>query len=130
MRKLFLLLFLVAACSSNAEKTPDGGTVYTSAPSGDVSCNSDSDCCVAVDTCHSVAYVVHAGDSLQIPQTDCNLCLAPPVQVWCESGKCQSAVLPFSSDTEGLMGDHCGSVALPGDAGAPAASDAGAHGCS
>jgi hypothetical protein len=120
---------ILAACSGDNAKTPDGGTIYTSAPPNDISCNTDSDCCVAIDACHSIAYVVHAGDSLQIPQTNCNLCIAPPVQVWCSSGKCQSATLPISPSTQSFMTDHCGSLALPDDAGAVTSSDAGAHGC-
>jgi hypothetical protein len=122
-------LLLLSACSSSNAKTPDGGTVYTSPPPNDIPCSTDSDCCVAVDTCHSIAYVVHAGDSLQIPQTGCNLCLAPPVQVWCANGTCQSATLPFTPDTQSLATDHCGSVTLSADAGTPASSDAGAYGC-
>jgi hypothetical protein len=125
----FVVLSLcVAACSSsNAQKTPDGGTLWTSAPTGDVACSVDSDCCVAVDLCHSMSYVVHAGDALDIPQTNCNLCIAPAVQVWCSGGKCQNAVLPFSQDTQPLTMNHCGPIVL--DAGTPPASDAGAHGC-
>jgi len=113
------------ACSSGNEKTPDGGTLYTSPPSGDVSCNSDSDCCVAVDTCHSIAYVVHAGDALDLPQTGCNFCVAPAVEVWCSGGKCQSAVLPVSAQITPYNNDHCGPFAL--DGGTP--SDSGVHGC-
>ena len=117
-----------SACSSGNAKTPDGGTIYTSTPPTDIPCNLDTDCCVAIDQCHSVAYVVHAGDSLQIPQTNCNLCIAPPVQVWCDNGKCTNAVLPFTSDTpQALMTDHCGPVVI--DAGVPPTSDSGAHGC-
>lgn len=100
MRTFIIVALLVTACSSGNAKTPDGGTIYTGPPPNDISCNTDSDCCVAIDTCHSVAYVVHAGDSLQISQTGCNLCIAPPVQVWCESGKCQNMVLPISPSTE------------------------------
>ena len=118
---------LFTACSSGNDKTPDGGTVYTSAPPSDVSCSSDSDCCVAIDTCHSIAYVVHAGDSLQIPQNGCNLCIAPAVQVWCSGGKCQNAVVQMSQSTDQqLLTDHCGYIGP--DAGLSSA-DAGAHGC-
>jgi hypothetical protein len=136
MRKLILVLsvsltaFVVVACSTSDgnQKTPDGGTIYTSAPPSDIACNSDSDCCVAIDLCHSVSYVVHAGDSLQIPQTACNLCIAPAVQVWCSGGKCQNAVVPFDSNTpQAFMSDHCGPIAMP-DAGITTA-DAGTHGC-
>jgi len=131
MRTVFSSLvfgvLLFTACSGGNDKTPDGGTIYTSAPPSDVSCNSDSDCCVAIDTCHSIAYVVHAGDSLQIPQNNCNLCIAPPVQVWCSGGKCQNAVVPLTQSTDQqLLGDHCGYVGP--DAGL-SSSDGGAHAC-
>jgi hypothetical protein len=119
---------VIAACSSDGGKTADGGTIYTGAPPNDISCNVDSDCCVAIDQCHSIAYVVHAGDALDIPQTNCNLCIAPAVQVWCEGGKCQNAVLPFSQDTQSFIGNHCGQLPLP-DGGTVTSSDAGAHGC-
>jgi hypothetical protein len=120
---------LVGACSSGNEKTPDGGTIYTSAPPNDIACSSDSDCCVAIDQCHSVAYVIHAGDSLQIAQTNCNLCIAPAVQVWCANGKCQNAVVPFDQNTpQQFLSDHCGPITLP-DAGTVSGSDAGSHGC-
>jgi hypothetical protein len=119
---------VTAACSSDDAKTPDGGTLYTSAPPNDISCSGDADCCVAIDECHSIAYVVHAGDSLQIPQTNCNLCIAPPVQVWCEGGKCQSAVLSLTPDTQSFATNHCGQLPVP-DGGTVTSSDAGAHGC-
>jgi hypothetical protein len=124
---LFFSTLILAACSSDNAKTPDGGTVYTNAPSGDVSCNTDSDCCVAIDTCHSIAYVVHSGDTLQIPQNGCNFCIAPAVQVWCSGGKCQNMVVPTSANPDQqLLVNHCGYVGP--DAG-QTSSDAGSHGC-
>jgi hypothetical protein len=123
-----LLSFLLFAACSNSDgvaKTADGGNIYTSAPPTQISCSSDSDCCVAVDECHSVAYVVHAGDELDTPQTGCNLCLAPQVQVWCGSnGTCQSAALPSSEDA--IATNHCGQLA---DAGTSSGGDSGAYGC-
>jgi hypothetical protein len=110
----FLIALCLVACSSGNQKTPDGGTLYTSAPPDTIACTTDTDCCVATDTCHSVAYVVHAGDGVSMSQTDCNLCIVPPVQVWCKNGTCQSGVLShLVQGMEAFAQDHCGTLPIP-----------------
>ena len=87
MRKNLLTLTVLIGCSSSAQHTSDGGTIYTASdPPAAIACTTDSDCCVFADECHSAAYVVHAGDTVQVSQTGCNLCLVPSVQVWCSGG--------------------------------------------
>ncbi len=122
MRTIFLAIPVVFvpifACSSGgggAAKTPDGGTIYTSVPPDNIPCTTDSDCCVVTDQCRSAAYVVHAGDVVDIPKPPaCNLCMVPPVQVWCRNGVCQSGELTsLSADTMPFTQDHCGSLPMP-----------------
>lgn len=118
MRTLSWLLpasvLVLAGCSNGGGTTPDGGHIYTSQPPDNIPCTTDTDCCVVTDTCRSAAYVVHAGDTVQMPQTTCNLCLVPPVQVWCKNGVCQSGELVnASSGFEPFMQDHCGTLPIP-----------------
>jgi hypothetical protein len=107
-----LLTFTVVIGCSSTETTSDGGTIYTSDPPANIPCNVDSDCCVVADECHSAAYVVHAGDTVEVPQTGCNLCLVPAVQVWCAGGTCQSGRVSTGFDPS-FSQNHCGSLPLP-----------------
>ena len=116
LRSAFVLTFL--ACTSNARTTADGGTLYTDLPPENIPCTTDSDCCVVTDTCRSAAYVVHVGDDVQRPQTTCNLCTVPPVQVWCKNNVCQSGTLALSQGMEAFTKDHCGTLPIP-DGGDP-----------
>jgi hypothetical protein len=117
---LFAAAAVALACSSGvATTTPDGGTIYTSAPPSDIPCSVDTDCCVVTDGCRSAAYVVHAGDTVQMPQTACNACIGPAVQVWCKNGTCQSGELK-NMDLNAAASfrlDHCGTLPIPPDAG-------------
>ncbi len=121
---LFLGLTSVAvplACSSGGSSTTaDGGTIYTSLPPDNIPCTTDTDCCVVTDGCRSSAYVVHAGDSVQMPNPGaCNACIIPAVQVWCKNGTCQSGEIK-NADLSALgpfMMDHCGTLPIPADAG-------------
>jgi hypothetical protein len=112
------------ACSSSGPSTTtgDGGTVYTSQPPDNIPCTTDSDCCVVTDGCRSAAYVVHAGDTVQMPAPGaCNGCIVPAVQVWCKNGVCQSGELKNSdiTATAAFRQDHCGTLPIPADAGDP-----------
>jgi hypothetical protein len=115
--KIFSYIFgagLLIACSSGTQHTADGGTIYTGPPPEVIACNVDTDCCVATDPCHSQAFVVHAGDAVQISQTNCNACIVPPVQVWCENSVCRSATFDFTGNQDTpFTQDHCGSMQLP-----------------
>jgi hypothetical protein len=107
------------ACSSGPATTADGGTIYTSPPPDGIPCTTDTDCCVLTDTCRSAAYVVHAGDAIQMPQTACNACIVPAVQVWCKNGTCQSGELKNidPNAAAAFEQDHCGTLPIPADAG-------------
>ncbi len=120
-RSLALFPFaFILACSSGGSHTPDGGTVYTSQPPDNIPCATDKDCCVVTDSCRSSAYVVHAGDSVQMPSPGaCNACIGPAVQVWCKNGVCQSGELKTMNMDVAMpfMTDHCGTLPIPADAG-------------
>jgi hypothetical protein len=127
-RSLFLVLIGVGsvavplACSGGGSNTTaDGGTIYTSLPPDDIKCATDTDCCVITDGCRSAAYVVHAGDAVQMPQPSmgCNACIVPAVQVWCKNGTCQSGELENIdyAASAAFRQDHCGTLPIPADAG-------------
>jgi hypothetical protein len=99
-----------AACSSGPAHTPDGGVIYTSRPPDVIPCTTDTDCCVVTDKCRAAAYVVHAGDTVQMPapESGCVKCIGPFVQVWCKDGTCQSGYYPGA-----YQGDHCGTLPPP-----------------
>lgn len=113
----FVCLSLAMACNGSST-TADGGTVYTSIPPENIPCTTDTDCCVVTDACRSAAYVVHAGDTVQMPKTTCNACIVPAVQVWCKNGTCQSGSLSFADGLQAFMQDHCGTLPIP-DGGDP-----------
>ena len=120
-RALVVAAFFVAigaACSSGPAHTSDGGIIYTSRPPEVIPCTTDTDCCVVRDKCRAAAYVVHAGDTVQMPmpESGCVKCLGPAVQVWCKNGTCLSGIPTF--DDPPLLLDHCGSVPVP-DGGDP-----------
>lgn len=116
MRTLLAAPFaLFIACSNGPSTTPDGGKIYTSQPPDNIACTTDTDCCVVTDGCRSAAYVVHAGDTVQMPQTTCNACIVPDVQVWCKNGVCQSGELKnlMISGNDPFRVDHCGTLPIP-----------------
>ena len=122
---------LAAACSNNPSHTADGGLIYTTRPPEVIPCTTDMDCCVVTDLCRGAAYVVHAGDTVQMPQPEsgCLRCIPPAVQVWCKDGTCQSGSAPDGP----FAGDHCGTI--PDDSGLPLTGEDGglvtmaAYGC-
>jgi hypothetical protein len=153
IRSTYSLAFLLlAACSSSSSfnsSSNDGGSVADSAadPSavdagpnaldqaegysnGNVSCASDSDCCVVFDECTNKGLVVGAADKANVSalcsEYDeyedslgsagfCTGCIAPSIQVSCVNNKCIGATLPLSLPDGGtvdpsLSQNHCGST--------------------
>jgi hypothetical protein len=122
------MLLLTSACtstssSSSGETSREQARDYARATVG---CKTDSDCCVVVDGCINQALVVGAADKDKVAslvsQPDpggCTGCLLPAVQVTCDQGQCQGALIDVYSPDGGieagaitqLTQDHCGSVA-------------------
>lgn len=117
-----LALGILAACSSDP-KDP-----YSYA-SGNVPCTTAADCCVVYDTCLATGLVVGKGDVLRVqglladanaPDAGktCVRCVAPAVEVKCESSKCVGYVVPGDPSTlpAELSKDHCGAGNVPASA--------------
>lgn len=91
---------------------------------GEAPCATDADCCVVVDDCQNAAYVVGSSDKAAAEQAiaanydpnRCTACIAPLVQVSCQSGKCVGADVDFMTAGElglQLAETHCGSIEGP-----------------
>jgi hypothetical protein len=114
--------------------TADAGVIMI--PTLPAACQVDGDCCVAVDACTAMAYLVGRNEyqamvasipSISSGLETCLRCMPPAVQVRCNSGFCAGEKLSISSSA--LTTSHCGYVNLS-DAGtstgsAHAAVDAG-----
>jgi hypothetical protein len=97
--------------------TPDGGSLRAQARAyarDDIPCTSDSDCCVVTDMCTSTSMLVGAADRSAVrnlidraydtERDDCNLCIAPAVEVSCgPAGYCVGIEAGCS-----MGSDHCG----------------------
>ena len=128
----------VAGVSKQADgacPTADAGVIMT--PTLPAACQVDGDCCVAVDTCTAMAYLVGRTEyqamvasipSISSGLETCLHCVPPAVQVRCNGGFCAGEKLSISSGA--LTTSHCGYISVS-DAGtstvsAHAAVDAGA----
>jgi hypothetical protein len=88
----------------------------------DVTCRTDSDCCITIDVCNARAYLYSkapgATPAPTFPQMDagvCVTCMPPAVQVRCDNRQCVGEKLS-SIYSGALIRDHCGPVTVP-DAG-------------
>ena len=91
-------------------------------------CLTDQDCCVAMDECMSVAYLVgqaeYASMVASIAEVNrspkmCTNCLQPSVQVQCKGGFCVGEKV---SGSDPLMHSHCGTIGTLDAGAAPAVS--------
>jgi hypothetical protein len=99
---------------AGVSKKSDGACLMT--PTLPAACLTDADCCVAVDQCMAMAYLVGRAeyDAMLASIADfssgttslnaCPACIKPAVQVQCKAGFCAGEKL--SSDYEGYS--HCG----------------------
>jgi hypothetical protein len=92
----------------------DGTPLDTVSEAGVVGfpCRDDSDCCIVVDDCMSVAYLYSKAPGAAPPpggfqHTNCATCMPPTVQVRCISGQCLGEKVPFMA---ALLSSHCGYV--------------------
>ena len=106
----------------------DAGVIMT--PTLPAACQSDGDCCVAIDGCMAMAYLVGRTEyqamvasisSINGSAKACVGCIPPEVQVQCKGGFCAGEKLPFSPSTSALTSSHCGYISVS-DAGTSTAS--------
>ncbi len=79
-----------------------------------ISCTSNSDCCVVINSCLAAGQIVHVSDYEEAQQVwpycdpvDCPMCILPSVDVACVDGVCAGETLdPTSGD--GMDESHCG----------------------
>ena len=116
----------VSKKSDGACPTADAGVIMT--PTLPAPCQVDGDCCVAMDTCLAMAYLVGRTEydamvasipSISSRLGTCVSCGQPAVQVQCSGGFCMGGKLPIYSGT--LTTSHCGYISVS-DAGAPISS--------
>jgi hypothetical protein len=86
-----------------------GGTATGGSPP-DLTCNTDDDCCVAVDTCAAQAAVYSKltgpWKTWPGPSSGCSKCWAPTVDVRCQGNWCQGQASTSPSMQHGPA--HCG----------------------
>ena len=120
----------VSKKSDGACATADAGLLMT--PTLPAACQVAGDCCVAMDECTAMAYLVgrteYAAMVASIPSFSsrvgtCVACIQPAVQVQCKGGFCAGEKLPYpyTSSSGPLMTSHCGYINVS-DAGAPTSS--------
>ena len=86
-------------------------------PPLDLTCRSDNDCCVAVDTCRALAVLYSKiGSPLVMPPVEhsyCADCYTPIVEVSCVNKRCVG-----SQQNTPMNGyDHCGKLGIGGSGG-------------
>ena len=151
-----LALFSLVACSkaddSGSSAAGGAGTggqsadvLYAQAASharDDIACQSDADCCVVFDNCHSNGYVVGLADRDAVAgiledaaavATDCTMCMNPAIEVSCSPAKVCTAVEvscpQVPSFYEQAAQDHCDSISIPAACGAGDGAQAMIIGC-
>ena len=114
-----------AGCSGGACPTDAAADVQRDAPAIlmtptlPAACTTDADCCVAMDDCLSVAYLVGTAEfsamresiaNVNQHKTICASCINPSVQVECQNGLCVGETLPTKSTQSPLSASHCGFI--------------------
>jgi hypothetical protein len=128
-----MALALGAACTkSGSDESNVGGQapqdLFTEAAGyavDTIPCQTDADCCVVFDACHSDGYIVGKNDratvaallaQAQQTATDCLACMNPAIQVYCSAqhtctgDKIDCMTDPFYSQA---ASDHCGNLTVP-----------------
>jgi hypothetical protein len=106
-------------CSRQSEcaVAVDTGVIMT--PTLPAACQADGDCCVAVDACTAVAYLVGRNEypamvasipSISSGRETCVHCIPPSVQVQCKDGFCAGEKLPIYSGE--FTTSHCGYISV------------------
>ena len=103
--------------ASECAVAADAGVIMT--PTLPAACQVDGDCCVAMDTCTAMAYLVGRTEyptmvasipSISSGVETCLRCIPPAVQVRCNGGFCAGEKLPISSSA--LTTSHCGYISV------------------
>jgi hypothetical protein len=95
-----------------------GTTGSTTTTPVDLTCNTDDDCCVSVDTCRAIAVLYSKIQGLvywpPATSTSCLRCYTPTVEVSCRNNQCTGTVLGnyLSQGTA-----HCGKIQSAGTGG-------------
>jgi hypothetical protein len=97
--------------------TPMQGGATGSTTTVDLTCNTDDDCCVRVDTCRAIAVLYSKIQGLVYwppsTSTSCLRCFTPIVEVSCRNNQCTGSTLtPTSNGTS-----HCGKLPSAGTGG-------------
>ena len=93
-------------------------TAWTELTQTPIACTKNSDCCVVINFCLSEAQVVHssnttaAKDAWPYCDSDCNDCIPPTIDVFCQDNHCVGVERPDGEPTE-----HCGIDEMPGTGG-------------
>jgi hypothetical protein len=105
--------------AGNTGSTPmQGGTTGSATTTPvDLTCNTDDDCCVRVDTCRAIAVLYSKIQGLVYwppsTSTSCLRCFTPVVEVSCKNNQCTGTVVdPMGSGTS-----HCGKLPSTGSGG-------------
>jgi hypothetical protein len=105
--------------AGNTGTTPmQGGTTGSATTTPvDLTCNTDDDCCVRVDTCRAIAVLYSKIQGLVYwpPSngTSCLRCFTPVVEVSCKNNWCTGTV----ADPMGSGTSHCGKLPSTGSGG-------------
>jgi len=126
---LAILGATAAACGSSTGGSGGGGgagaqatgtgchgdaAAWATLTAGPFSCATNADCCVVVNGCISESQIVAAADEAAAkaawPYCDsqCNLCIPPAIQVFCDNGTCAGTEVDLADAGPDLMQDHCG----------------------
>jgi hypothetical protein len=91
---------------------------------GDLSCETDDDCCLVLDQCAaSLALVTRSYAEemsacfAEIPPDMCPSCTPAAVQTWCDNGQCVGQVQVDAGGQDPLREPHCGRLDVAGAAG-------------
>ncbi|MBN1609362.1 MAG: hypothetical protein JW940_22215 [Polyangiaceae bacterium] len=92
---------------------------------GDLSCDTDGDCCLVLDECWASLVLVTSTYAAQMqacfaatpPGSTCPSCIPAAVQTWCDNGQCVGQVQTISGAEDPLTEPHCGRIDVSGAAG-------------
>lgn len=117
--------------SSGGGAGKGGSAGSSSLPPLDLTCHSDSDCCIASDTCRALAVLYSKLQGLlywpPATMTVCSKCYTPVVEVSCVNNQCTGTIVNSMgySGTPGV-GSHCGKLTTTGTGGTSSTATGGA----
>jgi hypothetical protein len=108
----------LAATTGGSSPVGQGGSGGTQNPPVlDLRCSSDADCCVVADSCGMALWLVTLAQRPEMiaylqsrATSSCPSCMAPQVQLACQSGQCAGTQVGSAWPPVGLSAPHCGTV--------------------